>query len=510
MTYPSHIARNALRSALRSHPGSANLLQGRMVNALQIAELKAALVSLGENPDAIASAALSGMTPGTIGAAVASHTARQVPEETKTEAQDQDQDQNQDQSEDQPDEIEAEVQTIRSLIVTGGFSALDNRLRELVTEARKPPVEIRVEVPVPAAEITGPQSQGQPGSTIIVAKPTGKHASWGTLFGINGALGKRETQLWDGAHPNTPAINNRYLWPHPQTETALTQIARGRNVMLFGPAGTGKTEWVQQVAAVTGRPFALISCDNGTDAATLVGMTVPDANGGVTWQDGQLTRAIRTPGCVICLDEPSVARPGALFVLQNVLANRQLFIAETGERVCVAAGVLFVATDNTNGTGGGSRKGYTDTNRLNAAFLDRFGVRVNINYLPPDRETDVIVGYTGCTRELAELLVTAASVTRAAENDETLSHGIGLRRLLSWAELLSDGIDPENAFQSAILNCAAAQDVETLREQCLLTYDRNTVARALNPSSPMPADPAVTNPTPAGRAAANEFSAYRS
>jgi len=502
MTYPSHIARNALRSALRGHPGSTNLLQGRMVNALQLAELKAALVSLGENPDAITSAALSGMAPNAIGAAVASRTARQVVEETETKAQDQGEDQNQDQ--DQPDEIETEVRTIRSLIVTGGFSALDDRLRELITEARKPPVEIRVEVPVPA-------QGGQPvPATTINAKPTGKHASWGTLFGINGALAKRETQLWDGAHPNTPAINTRYLWPHPQTETALTQIARGRNVMLFGPAGTGKTEWVQQVAAVTGRPFALISCDNGTDAATLVGMTVPDANGGVTWQDGQLTRAIRTPGCVICLDEPSVARPGALFVLQNVLANRQLFIAETGERVCVAAGVLFVATDNTNGTGGGSRKGYTDTNRLNAAFLDRFGVRVNINYLPPDRETDVIVGYTGCTRELAELLVTAASVTRAAENDETLSHGIGLRRLLSWAELLSDGIDPENAFQSAILNCAAAQDVETLREQCLLTYDRNTVARALNPSSPMPADPAVTNPTPAGRAAANEFSAYRS
>ena len=168
------------------------------------------------------------------------------------------------------------------------------------------------------------------------------------------------------------------------------------------PAGTGKTEFALQLAAVTGRPAALISCDNGTDAATLVGMTVPDAAGGVTWQDGQLTRAIKTPGCVVCLDEPSVARPGALFVMQNVLANRQLFIAETGARVCVASGVVFVATDNTNGTGGGARKGYTDTNRLNAAFLDRFGVRVKVDYLPADREADVIVGYTGCTVELAQ------------------------------------------------------------------------------------------------------------
>jgi MoxR-like ATPase len=313
--------------------------------------------------------------------------------------------------------------------------------------------------------------------------------------------------LWDGTHPNTPRVNDRYLWPHPETATALSQIARGRNVMLFGPAGTGKTEWAQQLAAKTGRPFALISCDNGTDAATLVGMTVPDAAGGVSWQDGQLTRAIRTPGCVVCIDEPSVARPGALFVLQNVLANRVLFISETGARVPVAAGVVFIATDNTNGTGGGARRGYTDTNRLNAAFLDRFGVRVRFDYMAPDQEASVIAGYTGCTLELAKLLVTAATVTRAAANDQTLSHGIGLRRLLSWAELLTDGVDPAVAFRAAVLDCASEQDVETLREQCLLTYDRANVLAALNPSAPVMPDPSVTNPTPAGRSAASDFTA---
>jgi hypothetical protein len=167
--------------------------------------------------------------------------------------------------------------------------------------------------------------------------------------------------------------------------------------------------------------------------------------------------------------------------------------------------VVFIATDNTNGTGGGARRGYTDTNRLNTAFLDRFGVRVKVDYLPNDREADVIVGYTGCTRELAQLLVNAATLTRAAADSQTLSHGIGLRRLLSWAELLMDGIGPEDAFCSAVLNCASEQDVETLREQCLLTYDKRTVANALNPAAPVAADPAVTNPTPAGRDAASDF-----
>jgi len=487
VAYPSHVARSALRRALREHPQAETILQGRLVNTLTQGELINGLKTLGLDHVAIAAAALNAPAP---------HQLVELPCDNLPQAE----------SETaiaavvEPDAIETELQGIRSLIGSGGFAALDDKLRSLVIEARKPPVEVRVRVEVPVDIV--------PGAPVHAAIPTGRTETWRALFGVKGVLGKRETAIWDGSHPNTPRVNDRYIWPHPQTETALAQIARGRNIMLFGPAGTGKTEWAQQLAAKTGRPFALISCDAGTDGATLVGMTVPDAAGGVTWQDGQLTRAIRTPGCVVCIDEPSVARAGALFVLQNVLANRVLFVSETGMRVPVASGVVFVATDNTNGTGGGSRRGYTDTNRLNAAFLDRFGVRVSIDYLPAKDEAQAIVSYTGCTVELAELLVNAAAVTRQAADAQTLQHGIGLRRLLSWAELLQDGIDPESAFCSAVLNCAAEQDREALREQCLLTYDRDTVARALNPSSPMVPNPAMVNPTPQGRAAASDFSVY--
>jgi cobaltochelatase CobS len=486
MAYPSHIARGALRLALRTHPDRDRVLNGIRVNDLTLDNLRHALVTLGVDPDETIRVAMGiAQTRGHITAPDPVQPEDATPE---------------DQTEDQTvtDAIESEVQAVRSLIVTGGFTALDERLRQLVIDARKPAerVEVRIEVPIDVVPGARP---------VHIAKLTGATETWRRLFDVRGDMGKRTTSLWDGTHPDTPRVNDRYLWPHPQTETALSQIARGRNVMLYGPAGTGKTEFAQQLAARTGRPFALISCDTGTDASTLVGMTVPDASGGVTWQDGQLTRAIQTPGCVVCLDEPSVARPGALFVMQNVLANRQLFIAETGRRVCVAAGVLFLTTDNTNGMGGGSRKGYTDTNRLNAAFLDRFGVRVRVDYLPTDQEADVICGYTGCPLELARLLVSAATVTRAAADNAQLSHGIGLRRLLSWAELLLDGIDAEVAFQAAVLNCAAEQDVETLREQCLLAYDRTAVANALSPLAPVAPDPAIANPTPAGRSAAADF-----
>jgi MoxR-like ATPase len=278
-------------------------------------------------------------------------------------------------------------------------------------------------------------------------------------------------------------------------------------VYAFGPAGTGKTEFAEQIAARLGRPFALISCDSATDGPTLVGMTVPKGDG-VGWQDGQLTRAVQTPGCVVCIDEPSVARPGALFVLQNVLAKRTLWLSEAeGRRVPVAPGVMFISTDNTSGLGGGSRKGYTDTNRLNGAYLDRFGARIRFSYLPEADEVRVIVARTGTTKALAELLVKAAALTRAAEAADQLTNGIGLRRLMAWAELLTDGNDAAEAFEAAILNAAPEQDQETLRQQCSLAYDPMTVAQALEPvtAKPSAGDPAVTNPTPQGRRAAGDF-----
>lgn len=493
---PSAIRRNALRAAVRAHPDAAALLAGRMINALRLDELKQIAYALGLDPHVI----MNSFGP---------HRAAEAEPAEDDAGED---DAGEDETvmpvapEDSPvlDAIEREVQAFRGLIVSGGFGALDARLRELVTLANKPAEIVHVEVPVPA--------NGHPvtphNAMVRHARCTGAEATWKKLFGVKGALGARVTKLWDGAHPDTPKVNARYIWPQPHTAIALTQIARGRNVMLWGAPGTGKTEWTAQLAARTGRPFALISCDSATDGPTLVGMTVP-SDTGVTWQDGQLTRAIQTPGCVICIDEPSLARPGALFVMQNVLANRVLYIGETGARVKVAEGVVFVACDNTNGTGGGARRGLTDTNRLNAAFLDRFGPRVKFDYMPADEERDIIVSYTGCTPELAALLISAATTTRASADNQALTAGIGLRRLLSWAELLTDGVDAEEAFKVAVLHCAAEQDVETLRQQCLLAYDRTQVAAALNPvpvsASVSVSDPAVSNPSLAGRDAATQF-----
>ncbi len=264
--------------------------------------------------------------------------------------------------------------------------------------------------------------------------------------------------------PDAPPVDKDYLWPDV-TAPALAALRRGRNLFLTGPAGTGKTSFAEQIAARFGRPFVRISCDDQTEAATLLGMTVPDvASGGVKWQDGQLAAAIRRPGTVVLLDEPSVARPGALMVMQALLDGaRAIALQETGERVAVAPGVLFFAADNTNGTGD-DNGAYEGTRRLNRAFLDRYAATLHFDYLPVAQEAQLLAKRSGLRPAHAMLVAQFGALTRQGQIKGTLSHGLGIRRLLSLAEMIADGVDPNLALRITALETAPLEDREPLRQ----------------------------------------------
>jgi cobaltochelatase CobS len=359
------------------------------------------------------------------------------------------------------DEATALRRELASAMVEGNFDAVTARLTGLLSDARKPAEIVTVTAGAPA-----------PGH---VARPVSR-STWGALFGVTGQHASRQCQVWDS--PEAPEVDPLYRWPEPATVSALCALGRKRHPWFFGPPGTGKTTWAEQLAARLGRPFRTISCDDTTEAPELVGMRGPH-DGSTVWLDGILASALRIPGCVILIDEPTVARAGAIMVMQSVLQNRYLFVKETGEKIVAAPGVMFIAADNTNGTGGGAASGFEDTRRMNAAFLDRFAVKLRIEYMPHNVETAVLTDRTQCTPELAELLVNVATVTRTHAADGKLNGAIGLRRLCAWAEQLTDGIAPRISFENAVLNGAPDEDRETLEQLCLLAFDPAHVAPAL-------------------------------
>lgn len=143
----------------------------------------------------------------------------------------------------------------------------------------------------------------------------------------------------------------------------------------------------------------------------------------------------------------------------------------------VAPGVLFLTTDNTNGRGGGNRRGYTDTNRLNSATIDRFGAWLEVTFLPEEKETKAIASRTGAPEKLCNGLVKAANLTRQAAQRGELSESLSPRRLIAWAELLMDGIPAETAFKAAILNSLNEVDQVPMRQQCSLMINDAEIAR---------------------------------
>ena len=361
----------------------------------------------------------------------------------------------------------AAVDSLLARMGSGDFEGFKAGLTTLAVDAFKPPVVQTIVKQAPAiidpSKIKGHVPQVKGARSAADAKMP-------AAFGLDPA--KVTMDAYDA--PDAPAIDPDYRWP-AASAAIVTMLAKGRNVMLWGPAGTGKTSFAKQIAAQWGRPYVRISCTETTEAETLVGMTVPDASaGGVKWQDGQLAAAIRKPGTVVHVDEMTVARPGALFVLQSVMDDeRALFITETGEFVPMAPGVVVIVTDNTNGTGD-TTGAYESTRIMNRATLDRLAVTVKLDYMPTSEEIAALRARTGCTAKLAAALCKFANLSRRDADNGKVSHGLTLRRLMALADLIEAGVEPNWAFQMSVIETAPHDDREPLRQ--LWTAEVNTAA----------------------------------
>ena len=289
------------------------------------------------------------------------------------------------------------------------------------------------------------------------------------VFGFNRSEGGKSWKAaLDGARVAvyssalTEPIDLDYVWTPELAAVLSAADAKGQNVLLYGPAGTGKTTAAMQYAARTGRPFMRIAFDRTTEPADLKGGRYPSESGGIEWHDGNLTRAFRVPGMVLLLDEPTLLRSGSLAVLQTALDTRRL-VLDTGEVVQAAPDLFVITADNTDMTGDATGR-YIDTAPVNLAFSDRFAWRVAVDYLPEAKEIDAIAKRTGLHREATKLMVEYATKTRNEANGGTLTAPVTTRRLIAWANGVQGGFESKYAFKVSVLQGSDAADSEKLRE----------------------------------------------
>ena len=230
-----------------------------------------------------------------------------------------------------------------------------------------------------------------------------------------------------------PEEDENYIFQVELLKTALLGIETNIPTYLWGNAGTGKTTLVEQVCAITKRPFLRVQHTRDTESAHIAGQWMVK-DGHTVFELGPLAYCMKH-GLLYLADEYDFAMPAILAVYQPVLEGKALVIKEADEanRIIKPHPMFrFVATGNTNGTGDETGL-YQGTMIQNAANYERFGIVEEVHYMEGHLEVGVITGQGGVPSEIAHELVNYARMIREAFANGKIGLPISPRALINAA-----------------------------------------------------------------------------
>jgi len=230
----------------------------------------------------------------------------------------------------------------------------------------------------------------------------------------------------------------------------VRSILRGKNVLMTGPAGCGKTMAARSAFEAFERPNFYFNLGATQDPrSTLIGNTHFAKDEGTFFAESLFIQAIQTENAVILLDELSRAHPEAGNILMTVLdeTQRYLRIDEHADSptVKVADGVCFIATANIGHE-------YTSTRQMDKALIDRFTI-IEMDLLDNDQENSLLSKlYPDVAPEMIDAICEIVSLTRveAANENGKIDHPISTRNSVELTSLIEDGFTLEESCEVCV------------------------------------------------------------
>ncbi|MFC0187065.1 AAA family ATPase [Fictibacillus aquaticus] len=251
---------------------------------------------------------------------------------------------------------------------------------------------------------------------------------------------------------------------HAIVEDAVIALAMGKNVLLKGPTGSGKTKLAELLSHLFGQPLHQVNASVDLDAEALLGhktLAYREGRQEIDFIPGPVTKAAEH-GYFLYIDEINIAKPETLPILNGMLDYRRTIANPfTGEVVKAKPGFNVIAAIN---------EGYIGTVPLNEALKNRFVV-IEVPYIQGDTLKEMLVNQSKQQDEevLSRFVQLSADLVSQAKAGHLSEEAASIRALLDAADL-SVYMPAKRAVQRAI-----ADKLEDQREKALVSNVAGTL-----------------------------------